>query len=158
MLYNFFYFFSFLRRFWIVVSFGRPHYILTAILIFFLRTANQTAARAKKAPFLPFFGFLSFLHHFLQSWALFSSFFKPIRLVSKFLKIDKFLFIYFRIYLFKKIYGKLTNPSHFMSLCVLFVIRLDFKAVITLLCWFSSLRKYLDLFEVNFVIFFLFCE
>ena len=63
--------------------------------------ANKPAGLGKKALlFFPLFGFFSFLHHFLQSWALFSSFFESVHLVSKFFKIGKVLFVYFWIYLF----------------------------------------------------------
>ena len=51
---------------------------------FCTKTELQTR---KKEPFFPLFGFFSFLHHFSQSWVLFSSFSEPIHLVSKVLVV-----------------------------------------------------------------------
>ena len=59
---------------------------------------------AQKLSFNPRKGAISLL--FFAILASFSSFFKPIRLVSKFLKIDKVLVVYSQIYLFYKVYDE----------------------------------------------------
>ena len=71
------------------------------LVIFFLPSLKFSLSKSWSPAILSPWCFHSFLNHFLQSWALFSSFSEPVHLMSNFLKIGKVLVVYFWIYFFK---------------------------------------------------------